>query len=300
MNFDETIDRLLQYVCPAKVDSKPFRDEQKEELSEICEVLGSQLASKVVIEWMSTNTGSGKTFHDLKNDRRYHSYFKSARLKSSTTQIASVAPAARPSLVDKPLKSKGSRVDSLWELIKKDLTTIPTENISLNQELRALFRDQFPDYKTVEYLMILNYMASSFSIPLIIGVSDFQFGMFLLAEIHRKTNRLTDQLLISPREIDNDMCPNGFWEDFPDWCPDDEQKSLIRLERYNTGHDKLGLFALYASDNVEEYHPEFKRLLRYYVYNYKTLILIDKNLKVASDHWLTVLLRRSITLEVGL
>ena len=300
MDFDALIDRLLQYVCPSKVDSKPFRDEQKEALAEIYEVLGNVLAVKVINEWMSTNVGSGKVFAELKNDRRYYGNFKSAKLKSSVTQIKDVTPAARPSLIDQPLKQQGSRVDSLWSFIQKDIKSIPTDHISFNPELRELLRDQFPDYKTVDYLTILNYMASSFSVPLVIGVKDFQFGMFLLAEISRKTNRLTDHLIISPRDVDHDLCPNGFWEDFPEYCPDDEQKAFIRLERYNTGHDRLGIFALYASDNADEYHPEFKRLLRYYVYNYKTIILLDKGLKVTSDHWLTILLRKSITLEVGI
>lgn len=295
-DLDFYIDKLIEYVHPVESDTPSWREKQKEYLSVFRGLAGVLLEPHLKV-WFEENRDSGSDFSALQYEKKFKYLYKSAR--TNHDPISEIRSKLKYDAHPTPqYSSKDTYLVNIWSTIQRDLSDIDSTNVCLDVPLHATLVEQFPDYTTPPFSRILSYLASTFNIPLILGTDHFQTGMYLMSELYRKTTRLSDRCLISPSDLDGEMCPNGFWEDFPKYCPDNMQRELIRRDKLEIGIPRLGYFGLYGTDDPTQYHPEFIRLLRHYVFNNKVIILLDKSLKILNNSGLLSLLKNSITMDL--
>lgn len=303
-SVEEIVDKLFEYQGIANTPG--VRRDQIALAESLIASLGKKRFDQLFKTWLGETEGKQLTFEDFQRDKRVRDKSQPTSKHANLVEEQKYLQRYRrengiiPVHLEK-VGVKASDVPSttnLWDTIYKPIDKIPTDNVFLNEDLFEMLIQQMPYYSAPPHVHPLQYMASNFNIPMVVGIDDYYIGLKFLEDIHKKVHMLTSMCVLSPHEIDRRLCPMGFWEEFPSGPLDSDQRELLSRERMVVSGPRVGLFAIQLSDDTENYDKEFRQLLRHFVTQHRAIILISKEHNLRTGHWLIPLLKSAITVDL--
>lgn len=293
--FDEIYDQMVEKLAPKNLGLPKFRSEQEKIYNNFCELWGATQARKRVVQFINESAaGCGSDLSEMKR-KNYKELKSFSTIQQEHRLIDNQCKKEVISIAE--IRNEQYKIVNLFEHVGSRIDQIDTSDILINSELLEKFSETLSDWigRPTQFNM-LEYLCCSANNPLIVTSKNSHKAYVLLKQIGLQLRGVSDECSISPISAST-LVPERLWIDFPFDTLSNDEKMFIDYE-INFPFQKVGLFALFAGEDPNLYSKAFKRVLRHFVYNNRSIIYIDSDLKVPSDSWLCSLFRNSIKLEI--
>lgn len=275
--------------------TKAFLDSEIRILNNILGVIGPVKFINSMADFIESN----KTTLDSTPANSYKK-FMGSELLTGVFNNSEQLTVKREAVVEE-IKDKERLIDMFKSLTYEDHSWAENRQI-INDEFYDLVLHQLSNYiKCTNLRMLLPYLTTDFDYPLLISDTEKPLKpLEILLDVRRKINKLSSRMIVSPSKISVTMCHCGVWENFLGWAlKSQDDIDLYREEMVSfQGMRRLGLIFISKIDDIEDYKPEYRKLIRHLILNHKCIIGIEDGTKVKQNNWLYKLLnQRCITID---